>query len=137
MLITASTIVELFARRVEADGTRPALAVKRGGKYEWLTWNDVALDVRRLAAALQSLGVQPGDRVAHVSENRYEWIICDLAIQLARAIHVPIHPTLAGPQIAWQIRHCGATVGLLSGEHQALKLSPLADELPDAIQWFS
>ena len=70
MLITASTIVELFARRVETDGPQPALAIKRGGKYQWLTWNDVALDVRRLAAALQSLDVQPGDRVAHVSENR-------------------------------------------------------------------
>src|SRR5262245_29297349 len=107
MILQAPTIVELFARRIEADGPLPALGINRNGKYEWLTWNDVAADVRRLASALVALKVQPGDRVAHVSENRYEWIITDLAIQFARAVHVPIHPTLAGPQIAWQLRHCG------------------------------
>jgi long-chain acyl-CoA synthetase len=137
MQITASTIVELFARRIEADGPRPALAIKRGGKYEWLTWNDVAADVRRLAAAMQAIGVQPGERVAHVSENRYEWIVVDLAIQLARAIHVPIHPTLAGPQIAWQLRHCGCKVVFLSGPHQAEKMEAAAAELAAGVRYFS
>jgi long-subunit acyl-CoA synthetase (AMP-forming) len=126
VLLHAPTIVELFARRVEADGPRSALAIKRDGQFQWLSWNDVAADVRRLAAALVSLDVRPGDRIAHISENRYEWIVTDLSIQIARAIHVPIHPTLTGPQIAWQLRHCGCRVALLSGPHQAAKLAPLA-----------
>src|SRR4051794_13666579 len=92
MLITAPTIVELFARRIEADGPRAALAVKRGGPYQWLSWDELAADVRRMAAGLVALGVEPGERIALVSENRYEWIVCDLAIQLARGVHVPIHP---------------------------------------------
>ena len=50
----------------------------------------------RLAAAIQAAGVEPGDRVAQVSENRYEWIITDLAMHLAGAVHVPIHVTLSG-----------------------------------------
>lgn len=137
MLIRAATIVELFVRRVQADGPRPALAIKRGGQFQWLSWNDVAGDVRRLAAALASFEVQPGDRVAHVSENRYEWVVADLAIQLARAVHVPIHPTLTGPQIAWQLRHCGCRVALISGPHQAAKLSPIAAELPPGLSCFS
>ncbi|HMC10829.1 MAG TPA: AMP-dependent synthetase/ligase, partial [Pirellulaceae bacterium] len=91
----------------------------------------------RLASAIVSLGVQPGDRVALVSENRYEWIITDLAIQLALAVHVPIQPTLAGPQIAWQLRHCGCRVTFISGPHQAAKLAPLAAELPTGLQCIS
>src|SRR4051812_4579655 len=98
-MLTAPTIVELFSRRVAADGPKPALGIKRGGRYDWLTWDEVAADVRRLASALIAIGTQPGERIAHVSENRHEWIIADLAIQLAGAVHVPIHPTLAGPQI--------------------------------------
>jgi long-chain acyl-CoA synthetase len=137
MIERAETIVEIFARRVAADGPRPALAIKRGGVFQWLTWDNIAADVRRLAAALASLGVEKGDRVAQISENRYEWIVCDLAVQLARAVHVPIHPTLAGPQIAWQLRHSGAKVALLSGPHQAAKLAAVADQLPPHIQWFA
>jgi long-chain acyl-CoA synthetase len=137
MMLQAPTVVELFARRVEANGPEAALAFKREGQFRWLSWNDVAADVRRLAAALVSLGVQPGDRVALVSENRYEWIVTDLAIQLARAVHVPIHPTLAGPQIAWQLRHCGCRVMIVSGPHQTAKLAPLSAELPAKLLCFS
>jgi len=137
VLLQAPTIVELFARRIEADGPRPALAIKREGQFRWLAWNDVATDIRKLAAALVSLGVQPDDRIAHISENRYEWIVADLAIQLVRAIHVPIHPTLAGTQIAWQLRHCGCRIVFFSGPHQAAKLWPLAGELPPELQYYS
>jgi long-chain acyl-CoA synthetase len=137
MMLTGATIVELFSRRVEADGPRLALGIKRAGQCQWLTWDEVAADVRRLAAALVASDVQPGDRVAHVSENRYEWIVADLAIQVTRAVHVPIHPTLAGPQIAWQLNHCGCQLVFISGAHQALKLAPLADELPANLRVFS
>src|SRR5205814_2080020 len=82
-------------------------------------------------------GIEPSDRVALVSENRYEWIVVDLAIQLARGVHVPIHPTLAGPQIAWQLRHCGCRLAFLSGPHQVAKLAPLEDELPAGMRWFT
>jgi len=137
MLIEADTIVELLCRRVDADGPQPALAVKRGGQYVWSTWNDLVGEIARTVAALVHLDVQPGDRVVQVAENRYEWIIADFAMQMAGAIHVPIHPTLAGPQIAWQIRHSGAKVALLSGEHQAAKLAALGEELPAGVRWLS
>lgn len=137
MLLQTPTIVELFSRRIAADGPQPALGIKRHGQYHWLTWNDVATDVHRLTAALITLGVEPGERIAHVSENRYEWIVTDLAIQLAHGVHVPIHPTLSGSQIAWQLRHCGCRFVFLSGPHQAAKLAPLSAELPPNLQFFS
>src|SRR5688500_17933293 len=126
MIHHADTIVEILARRVDTDGERPALAVKRSGRFEWLTWNELAGAVAQMAAVLVHLGVRRGDRVAHVSENRYEWILADFAIQMAGAIHVPIHAPLTGTQIAWQVRHSGAKVLLLSGPQQAAKLAPLA-----------
>jgi long-chain acyl-CoA synthetase len=137
LLLSSPTIVELFSRRIAADGPEPALGIKRDGQYHWLTWNDVATDVYKLTAALANLGVEPGEPIAHISENRYEWIITDLAIQLARAVHVPIHPTLSGPQIAWQLHHCDCRFAFLSGPHQAAKLAPMAAELPPDLQFFS
>ena len=63
----------------------------------------LAAEVHDWAALLVQLGVEPGDRIIHVSENRYEWIIADLAIQFARGIHVPVHAPLTGPQIAREL----------------------------------
>lgn len=135
MLLVADTIVELLCRRVEADGDRPALGFKRHGQFEWWTWNEVAAEICSHVAGLVELGVRPGDRVVQVSENRREWVILDLAIQMAGAIHVPIHPTLAGPQVAWQIRHSGANLAILSASHQAAKLQSCAAELPGQVRF--
>jgi len=128
MIHHADTIVEILCRRVETDGERPALAVKQAGEYRWHTWNDLAADIAQTTAALVELGVSQGDRVAHLSENRYEWVIADFAIQMAGAIHVPIHAPLTGTQIAWQVRHSGAKVLLVSNREQVAKLAPLAKE---------
>jgi long-chain acyl-CoA synthetase len=123
MIHQADTIVEILCRRIDSDGPQPALATKCGGQFVWQTWAELASEVARNVAVLVELGVEPGDRVAHVSENRYEWIIADLAIQMAGAIHVPIHAPLTGPQIAWQVCHSGAGVLMLSGPAQAAKLA--------------
>jgi long-chain acyl-CoA synthetase len=132
MIHHADTIVEILCRRIETDGERPALAVKQAGQFRWFTWNDLAADIAQSTAVLVELGVAPGDRVAHLSENRYEWVIADFAIQMAGAIHVPIHAPLTGQQIAWQVRHSGAKVMLLSNREQAAKLMPLsAEQLPE------
>src|SRR5262245_22971673 len=101
MMLQADTIVELLCRRIEADGPRPAVAGKHDGQFVWLTWNDLAGRIASAVAALFHLGVRPGERVAHLSENRLEWIIIDLAIQMVGAVHVPIHAPLTGVQIAW------------------------------------
>jgi long-chain acyl-CoA synthetase len=133
MIHQADTIVEILCRRIDTDGPNPALAVKEGGQFRWRTWNDLAGDIARYSAVLVELGVQRGDRVAQLSENRYEWIVMDLAIQMAGAIHVPIHAPLTGPQVAWQVRHSGAKVLLVSGPEQAAKLASPEANLPQAI----
>ena len=133
MIHSADTIVEILCRRIDTDAERPALAVKHDGQFQWLTWGQVAADIAQTAAVLVEQGIERGDRVAQVSENRYEWVIADFAIQMAGAIHVPIHAPLTGQQIAWQVRHSGAKVVLLSGPQQAAKLASLPDrEMPQA-----
>jgi long-chain acyl-CoA synthetase len=132
-----TTLVSLFYRRVGDDGDKTALWVKRSGKYEPVAWQEWARSARRGAAALVQLGVQPADRVILVSENRPEWLAADLAIQLAQAVHVPVHAPLTGEQIAWQIADSGARVVLLSGPGQAAKLASCAEQLPAEIEFLS
>src|SRR4051794_34919613 len=98
------TIASFFSHAVATRAPESALGFIRNGELQWLTWQQLSDAASTLAAELRLAGIAPGDRVAHVSENRYEWIITDLALHLAAAVHVPIHVTLSGPQIAEQIR---------------------------------
>src|SRR5690242_359500 len=103
-------LVASVARRL---GER-ALGYIRAGELHWLTWQEVADRAGALAAMLRDAGIAPGDRVAHVSENRYEWVLTDLAIHLAGAVHVPIHITLSPEQIATQITDSGSKLVFVS-----------------------
>jgi long-chain acyl-CoA synthetase len=112
--VSVQTIPAFLAATVTRRADEPALSYICGGELHWRTWREIWTDAQTLAAAQRTAGVEPGDRVAHVSENRYEWIVTDLALHLAGAVHVPIHVTLSGQQIAEQIADCGARLVFVS-----------------------
>jgi long-chain acyl-CoA synthetase len=131
-----ATLPALFAARVADSADRPGLFVRREQRYVGITWRELAETVRSCAAGLIERGVRPGDRVAQFSENRYEWLVVDLAIQLAQAIHVPIHAPLTGEQAAYQIDHSGAVVLFVSTSAQAAKLAGLPRDWPSTLHCF-
>src|SRR5262249_16712079 len=67
------------------------------GRWESLSSERARADVESLALGLAALGVRRGDRVALLSENRYEWAVSDLASLGQGAVTVPIYPTLTAP----------------------------------------
>ncbi len=121
------TIAEFLARTVADRKDKPALGFIRDGQLHWRTWSEMADAAQALAAKILSAGIASGDRVAHVSENRYEWIITDLALHLAGTVHVPIHVTLSGQQIAEQITDCGAKLAFVSSEELLAKFTTHLD----------
>jgi long-chain acyl-CoA synthetase len=127
MVAVPETMVAFLANTLANRGEEQALGFIRGGQLHWRTWREVADDACRLAAAIQAAGVAPGDRVAHISENRFEWIITDLAIHVARAVHVPIQVSLSGQQIAEQIADCGARLVFVSSRELLGKFEDLID----------
>src|SRR5262245_4801182 len=114
----APTIVHAFVAQADRPERTLRLYKKTADQFNDRAGPQLSAEVYELAARLLQLGVEPGDRVIHLSENRYEWVIADLAIQFARVIHVPVHAPLTGPQIAWQIQDSGAKVVILSSPTQ-------------------
>ncbi len=104
------TINTRFAEAARKYPDRPALSGKPHGSKVWetLTYGEVAQRVRQLALGLRALGIERGDRVAILSENRPEWAIADLAILASGAVCVPIYPTLPAAQVAHILANCGA-----------------------------
>jgi long-chain acyl-CoA synthetase len=78
--------------------------------------------VRALAAQLGAWGVGKGDRVALLSENRWEWAVTDFAVLALGAVDVPLYTTLTAEQVGYMLRDCGAKVAVLSSWEQVEKL---------------
>ncbi|GAB3609077.1 FadD3 family acyl-CoA ligase [Humibacter ginsengiterrae] len=75
-----------------------------------LTYAEVAERSRRLAVGLLELGVQPGDRVAMLMDNRLDYPVVKLAIARAGAIAVALNYSYKGDEIVQRLRQSGASV---------------------------
>ena len=84
------TMPQLFFSRAASDGERVLQMEKDSkGKFISYTYAQVAAKVRALALSLMDLGLGRGDLVGHISDNRADWLVADLAIQSCGAANVP------------------------------------------------
>jgi long-chain acyl-CoA synthetase len=100
------------------------------GAWKPITSDDLYGRVRALADMLRGWGVGKGDRVAILSENRWEWAVTDFATLAIGGVDVPLYPTLTPEQIGYMLRDSGAKVAVLSSREQYDKLTAAGD-LPE------
>src|SRR5207302_8949961 len=117
-------LVSLFLTRAAEKGGKPFLWAKREEAWRSISWADAAQQVAALAASLKRIGLQPGDRVALVSENRPEWLISDLAIMAAGCVTVPTYTTNTTRDHAHVLGNSGARAVIVSNQKLAKNLIP-------------
>ncbi|MGE4170015.1 MAG: long-chain fatty acid--CoA ligase [Candidatus Margulisiibacteriota bacterium] len=104
-----TSLLNLLQAHVDLTADRDFLYAKKQGQYQALTYAQVAEQIDALAVWLLTAGINPGDRVALLSQNRPEWVICDFACQKIQAVLVPIYPTLTTTEIEYILTDSGAS----------------------------
>jgi long-chain acyl-CoA synthetase len=99
-------------------GSRTAIFYQDNDK-SWLpiTWIELWQSIEDTAKALIANGVKPGDKVAIMSRNMPEWTISDYAIQLVRAVSVPLFSSTSVAQAEYMI-HETECVLFMAGEQE-------------------
>ncbi len=126
-----NSLCAMHRDQAERYGLRIALRYQQDGLFRDVTWDNYRRQADRAAAGLIELGVEPGDHVAILSENRCEWFIADHAILSAGAADVPLHAPLAPRQVEYQVGHSEAKGIVVSSQAQADKVFKVLDQLPD------
>lgn len=117
--------------KVTGHGDRAVLTWQDAhGGWKPISSNELYGRIRVLAEVFLRWGLGKGDRVAILSENRWEWAVTDFAALAIGGVDVPLYPTLTAEQIGYMLRDSGAKVALLSSKEQYDKLAN-AGELPD------
>jgi long-chain acyl-CoA synthetase len=115
----------------------PAVSDKKDGKFISLNYESLYQRVLMAARGLRKAGLQPGDKVAILSENRTGWVIADLGTQAARGITVPIYATNTPDQVEYVINHSGAEIVFVSNRLQYEKMLAIRDKIPGVRHVFS
>lgn len=128
------TLVELFFRAVDEFDKPDAYLWRSSDTWQLMAHREVLRDVHALSDALVELGIERGDRVAILSENRPEWAVADFAILCTGALAVPVYPTLPANQAAYILQHSAARLVFISTPEQLAKVLEVRQQLP-ALEW--
>jgi long-chain acyl-CoA synthetase len=123
------TICDIFLAAASC-GKPDLLLSKAGNSWKPISADDFGFTVRALSLGLNGLGIQPGDRVAILSENRPEWAMADYAILCAGAWSVPIYPTLPAGQVGPLLADCAARAVFVSSLEQLGKILTIRAQCP-------
>ncbi len=65
------------------------------GEWQNYTWKGCGNEVRRMAAHIKSLNLEPNSKIAILSKNCVHWVLSDYAIWMAGHVSVPLYPNLS------------------------------------------
>ena len=124
------TINDLFFRITDSANPRAVQWQDFAGEWQPLSSSQIYQRARAVGSTLLNWGVQKGDRVAIVAENRWEWAVTDFAILAIGAADVPVYPTLTGEQIAVLLADAGCRIAFVSTRAQFDKLNAVREQTP-------
>ena len=116
------TLNDIFLQVVDGDSPDVVRMQAKDGSWTVIGAAELYARVRALALALARMGLRRGDRVALISENRWEWAVADFATLASGLVNVPLFPTLQAPQIGELLAHSGARVAIVSTAAQLKKV---------------
>ncbi|MEP4379840.1 MAG: long-chain fatty acid--CoA ligase [Alphaproteobacteria bacterium] len=115
---------QMFFDKAEARGDAAMFWSKRYDAWQPVSWHDARDTVSAISRGLRRIGVEHGDRVMLVSENRPEWGLADLAVMAAGAVTVPAYTTNTVADHIHIITDCDPRVAIVSNERLAERLLP-------------
>ncbi|HJV76276.1 MAG TPA: AMP-binding protein [Noviherbaspirillum sp.] len=123
--------VQMLQHWASVQPDKPWLYQPLNGRWQPTTWGQAADQVARMAAALQSMGWEPGSRICISGRNTAHWFMADLAIAMAGYVSVGLYPRQSPENTRYIVEHSDA---------KAVFLGPMPDAgsfnsaLPDGIK---
>ncbi len=124
-------LVEIFENSAAKYPNNLLIGEKDGaGVYQWVTYSQIATRVNNLRAGLASIGVQKGDTVGIIANNRKEWLVGEIATQGLGAAYVPMYEKELLTMWKYIVKDAAVKVLLVSKPEVLEKVKNFPTEIP-------
>ena len=128
-----SLLLDHAARRPSA----PALREKDFGIWQTLSWRDLAALVRAMACGLAEAGLQRGQHLVVIGENRPRLYAAMLATQALGAVPVPLYQDAAASEFVFPISNADVAFAIVEDQEQVDKMTEVRASCPLLIRvWY-
>jgi long-chain acyl-CoA synthetase len=127
----AKSVAAMFEKRI-AESPRGEAFRYPDADENWISvsWGEVGERVHKLAAGLVELGVGLEQCVAVISGTRYEWVLADLAANVAGGTTTTVYPQTMPEDVAYILSDSGSVIAFAEDDSQVEKLRATCDQLP-------
>jgi long-chain acyl-CoA synthetase len=133
----AETFPQLLLEHAAKRPQAPALREKQFGIWQTLSWHELAGLVRELACGLAASGLQRGQHLLVLGENRPRLYASMLAAQALGAIPVPLYQDAAAAELVFPINNAEITHAVVEDQEQVDKLLEARAQCPGLAHiWF-
>ena len=128
-------LFDLLSRYID---TKPDMFVaKINGKWTPFSSEQVQETANLLSFGLFQMGLQKGDKISIISNNRPEWIMANMGLLQAGGINVPIYPTTNNAELEYILSHAMVKYIFVSDASLFKTLSKLKSRLPALIEIYT
>ena len=132
-----TTFPRLMLEHAKARPDAPALREKEYGIWQRLSWSGLASLVRELACGLSQAGLQRGQHIVVVAENRPRLYATMLAAQSVGAVPVPLYQDAAANEYIFPINNAEITMAVVEDQEQVDKMIELRESCPQLARiWY-
>jgi long-chain acyl-CoA synthetase len=125
------TFPKLLVRNAATFGDRKiAMREKEFGIWQEFSWKEYHEHVKYFSLGMVSLGLNAGDKVAIIGDNRPEWVWGEVASQAAGAVPLGLYQDSTLKEVAYIIDHSDASIVIAEDQEQVDKILDMKEELP-------
>lgn len=128
------TTPKLFRKRCQTLGTRTAHREKTFGIWRSHSWDDYFTRAKHLGLGLVSMGLQHGEVVSILSEDKKEWMYTDMGVQCVGAICSGVYTTDSAVQLEYLINNSDSRFLFVENDEQLDKFLQVRDQMPGLIK---
>jgi len=137
-------VFDIVKKRSEEEPDAVMLAAKENGEWRTYSCSEVWHAAESLCGGLQSLQISSEnanpelqEKMAIISLNRPEWIITDVAVQMAGAVLTPVYPTISATELAFILNEAEVRVVFIASEELYLRFREAFEKVPTLRYIFS
>jgi long-chain acyl-CoA synthetase len=124
------TLVDIYTDAIKTFPDNPLFGTKKGGQWNWMTYLEFGKMTDGFRAGLASLGIKKGDRVAIISNNRFEWAVAAYACYGLGAAFVPMYEAQLPKDWEFIVADCEAKMLIVATDAIVEKTKPFLDSVP-------
>ena len=128
--MTPTTFPRLLLSHAAGRPAAAALREKEFGVWQTLTWGALVNLVRAIAGGLAQAGLQRGQHIVVVGENRPRLYASMLAAQSLGAIPVPLYQDAAATEFVFPITNADVAFAIVEDQEQVDKLIEIRAQCP-------